>query len=474
MSVLREFRLPDLGEGLTESDIVAWKVAAGDRVELNQIIAEVETAKALVELPSPFAGVVAQLHALAGATVNVGEPLVTFEVSGPEGGSPEGAAPAPVAASPANAPSSAVATPAPTPTAPTPVAPLASDGIEPNLVGYGAQPERSGRPTRRARVALPAAAALSVPATAAEGSRARSTPPVRRLAQQLGVDLARVLGTGEGGLITREDVEGAAGSGGARGASATPLPAFPLAPAPLTGRSARPRELRTPIRGVRKHTAATVSASAFTAPHVTEFLTIDVTPSMELIERLAVNKLSAGVRVTVLALVAHAVCIVLDRHPTLNSSWDEAAQEIVQYGYVNLGIAAATERGLVVPNIKDAQSLSLLEIAQALTALTQDARAGRLTSEQLSGGTITITNVGVFGIDAGTPILNTGEAAILALGAVRRRPWEHQGEIALRQIVTLSLSFDHRLVDGEQASLFLSELGALLADPGLALLLTGS
>jgi 2-oxoisovalerate dehydrogenase E2 component (dihydrolipoyl transacylase) len=457
VTVLREFRLPDLGEGLTESDVVAWKVAVGDQVELNQIIAEVETAKALVELPSPFAGVVSQLHAAAGATVNVGEPLVTFEVAGTD-----------ATAGPPASSASAATVLATRPPVERWVEAVSSDEVEPNLVGYGTQPERSGRPSRRPRVALSEGDAAP---PAASGERPRSTPPVRNLAQQLGVDLGRVSGTGVGGLVTREDIEAVA-TGETPPTSLAPgiSPAMPKAAAS----AARPREVRTPIRGVRKRTAAAVSTSAFTAPHVTEFLTIDVTPTMELIERLAVNKLSAGVRITVLALVSHAVCIVLDRHPTLNSSWDEAAQEIVQHGYVNLGIAAATERGLVVPNIKDAQSLSLLDLAQALRALTQDARAGRLTREQLKGGTITITNVGVFGIDAGTPILNPGEAAILALGAVRRRPWEYRGEVALRQIVTLSLSFDHRLVDGEQASLFLSELGALLADPGLALLLTGS
>jgi pyruvate dehydrogenase E2 component (dihydrolipoamide acetyltransferase) len=429
--VLREFRLPDLGEGLTESDIVAWKVATGDRVKLNQIIAEVETAKALVELPSPFEGIVARLHAEAGQTVNVGEPLVTFEVAGGDD--------------------------SPTPSVPaTTVQQAADDGPEPNLVGYGARPDRAGRPARRSRTVVVAAAE---PPGASTGERPRSTPPVRRLAQQLGVVLDTVTGTGEGGLVTREDVEAAATS------------VVPEAGVP-TPRERGARETRTPIKGVRKHTAQAMVSSAFTAPHVSEFLTIDVTPTMELLDRLQTSRLAEGVRITVLALVARAVCIVLERHPSLNSSWDETSQEIVQYGYVNLGIAAATDRGLVVPNIKDADGLPLLDLARELGALVDDARAGRLTTRQLTGGTITITNIGVFGIDAGTPILNPGEAAILALGAVQRRPWEYEGEVALRQLMTLSLSFDHRLVDGEQGSRFLAELGALLADPALALLLT--
>jgi 2-oxoisovalerate dehydrogenase E2 component (dihydrolipoyl transacylase) len=420
----REFRLPDLGEGLTESDIVAWRVAEGDTVELNQIIAEVETAKALVEVPSPYAGVVTTLHAREGETVNVGDPLVTFELAGSEATDETDA----------------------------------DEPAPPNLVGYGATAERSGRPQRRSRsrgtttVAPPRGEADRRP------ERTPSTPPVRVLARRLGVDLESVTGTGEHGLVTRADVEAAAGSG--------PVGATPTR-APSTG------ERRIPISGVRKHTAAAMVASAFTAPHVTEFLTIDVSPTLALLARLREHPLAEGTRVTLLALVAHAVCEALGRHPSLNSSWDDAAQEIVMHDRVNLGIAAATERGLIVPNIPDAGALSLLELAEALTELTAVARSGRTPVDRLRGGTFTITNIGVFGIDAGTPILNPGEAGILAVGAAVRRPWEYRGEIALREVLTLSLSFDHRLVDGEQGSRFLAEVGALLAEPGLALLSGG-
>ena len=213
--------------------------------------------------------------------------------------------------------------------------------------------------------------------------------------------------------------------------------------------------------------------SAFTAPHATCFLTVDVTPTLELLERLAERRDLAGTRVTLLALIARAFVIALRAHPELNSRWDEAAQEIVQFGYVNLGIAAATERGLVVPNIRDAHAMSLLDLADALTDLTQEARAGKTPPERMAGGTITISNLGVFGVDAGTPILNPGEAAILALGAAQNRPWEFHGELALRRVMTLSLSFDHRLVDGEQAARFLADLGGLLGDPALAMLRDG-
>jgi pyruvate dehydrogenase E2 component (dihydrolipoamide acetyltransferase) len=460
-TMIKEFRLPDLGEGLTESEIVAWKVAVGDTVTLNQIIAEVETAKAVVELPSPVAGVVAALHEQPGTGVEVGKPIVSFEIADDGSG---GSAADPGAAK-----------------------------REPNLVGYGAVLEASGRPARRARTfAAPAAASQPAPAApvraepvapvraaeqiaskpvetlqSAPGERPRSTPPVRKLAKDLGVDLEAVTGTGEHGLITRDDVLNFVG-GGDQTAAVQELAG---APAPATGGLAAggERETRTPIKGVRKFTAAAMVASAFTAPHVTEFLTVDVTPTMELLARLKASRAFAGYKLTPLTLVSKAVLIALRNHPTLNARWDEANQEIVQFNYVNLGIAAATPRGLTVPNIKDADRMSLMEISSALTELTDTARAGKTSPESLSGGTISITNIGVFGIDAGTPILNPGEAAILARGAVRKMPWEYQDEVALRQVMTLSLSFDHRLVDGEQGSRFLQDLGALLADPGMVL-----
>ncbi|ABK02777.1 catalytic domain of components of various dehydrogenase complexes [Arthrobacter sp. FB24] len=459
--MIKEFRLPDLGEGLTESEILSWKVAVGDTVALNQVIAEVETAKAVVELPSPFAGVITALHEQPGTVVEVGKPIVSFEVEGDDGG-PSAASPAPAEAA----------------------------KREPNLVGYGAVVEGSGRPARRARTfAAPVArvvepvetrapvarvvepvetrapAASAAPAAAAE--RPRSTPPVRKLAKDLGVELTAVTGTGAGGLITRDDVRNFVGGGD------LPAAARALAGAEAAGGAASgapgERETRTPIKGVRKLTAAAMVSSAFTAPHATEFLTIDVTPTMELLSRLKASRTFEGFKLTPLTLVAKALLIALRRQPSLNSRWDEANQEIVQYNYVNLGIAAATPRGLTVPNIKDAHSMSLTELSTALTALTETARAGKTSPAELTGGTISITNIGVFGIDAGTPILNPGEAAILAMGAVRKMPWEYRDEVALRQVMTLSLSFDHRLVDGEQGSRFLADIGAVLADPGMVL-----
>ena len=459
--MIKEFRLPDLGEGLTESEILSWKVSVGDTVTLNQVIAEVETAKAVVELPSPFAGTVAALHEQAGSVVEVGKPIVSFEVDD------DGAPPSGVAGS-GQAPSATDSTAE------------AAAKREPNLVGYGAVVEKSGRPARRQRMfdggaaerqpaREPVAAVEPVPVVeqpavphepVVEQERPRSTPPVRKLARDLGIDLGLVKGTGPSGLITRSDVQDFAA--GSQPQLAVPEVA-PIA-VPAVGVSAE-RETRTPIKGVRKFTAAAMVQSAFTAPHVTEFLTVDVTPTMELLTRLKASREFAGYKLTPLTIAAKAVLIALRRNPTLNSRWDEGAQEIVQFNYVNLGIAAATPRGLTVPNIKDADKMTLLELSTALSALTDTARSGKTSPADLTGGTISITNIGVFGIDAGTPILNPGEAAIVALGSVRKAPWVHNDQLAVRQVMSLSLSFDHRLVDGEQGSKFLADLGAILSDP---------
>jgi pyruvate dehydrogenase E2 component (dihydrolipoamide acetyltransferase) len=296
-------------------------------------------------------------------------------------------------------------------------------------------------------------------------------PPVRKLARDLGVDLAVVSPTGPGGTITRADVEAARDRSeqplAAPGESAEYDLAAPVESAP--GAAGAQREERVPIRGVRKATAAAMVSSAFTAPHVTEFLTVDVTPMIELRDRLAARPEFAGVKLTPLALVAKALLVAVRRHPMINSSWDEQGQEIVVKRYVNLGIAAATPRGLLVPNIKDADQLGLVDLARAIGDLARTAREGKTAPADMQGGTITITNVGVFGVDTGTPILNPGEAAILALGAIREMPWVHDGAIAVRKVTQLSLSFDHRIVDGQLGSQFLADIAAMLADPTLFL-----
>ena len=494
MSELKNFKLPDVGEGLTEAEIVRWHVQPGDKITVNQIIVDIETAKAVVELPSPYAGVVADLLVPEGATADVGTPIISVQVGGGNGAAP---AAGPVAVS-AGAQSGTVADPELIITRPE------EGGIEPGihgtlapkeerqavLVGYGvklgttkrrprkpaAETPSPGSATQRATVTSiapsapappttsPAPAATPAPTTSAPaapvaaGGRAAvlAKPPVRKLAKDLGVDLGQVEGTGTDGLITRDDVQAAAA-----GVAAAPVG---LAPAPPRVTSVA-REERIPIRGVRKHMAAAMVASAFTAPHVTEFLQIDITETMAATARLKQLADFEGVRVSPLVLVAKALLIAAARHPMINSAWDEAAQEIVVRHYVNLGIAAATERGLVVPTVKDAHAMSLPELARAIGALTETARAGKASPADLSGGTITITNVGVFGVDTGTPIITPGEAAILAFGQVKDAPWVVDGQLAVRKVCTLALSFDHRIVDGELGSAVLRDVGAMLTDP---------
>jgi len=495
--MIREFRLPDLGEGLTESEILSWRVAEGQTVALNQVIAEVETAKAVVELPSPFAGVVARLHELPGTVVEVGSTIISFDIPDPErpldgvgGAQDAGPAVLPTAAVPAvplqeARGQEALHQGAPNQGAPNQEAPRR----QPTLVGYGAEPEPAGRPARKPRPGLTKALGpgsrpseesnpplqpeagppvAGQPEASPPAERPRSTPPVRKLARDLGIDLAFVPGSGPDGRILRPDVEAAVLPAGTDGAGTGAPAATGNEAAPQRGQA---REERIPVSGIRKHTAAAMVSSAFTAPHATVFLTVDVTGSMNLLKKLKARPEFEGVRLTPLVLAAKAVCLALQRHPGLNARWDEGTKEIIRYRYVNLGIAAATPRGLLVPNIKDAQELGLRELALAIADLAGTARDGRTPPAALSGGTVSISNVGVFGVDAGTPILNPGEAAILALGAVRRQPWEYEGAMALRDVATLSLSFDHRLVDGAEGAGFLRDIGDVLTEPAMVLAL---
>jgi pyruvate dehydrogenase E2 component (dihydrolipoamide acetyltransferase) len=451
--------MPDVGEGLTEAEVVTWHVAPGDTVAVNQIIVEIETAKAAVELPSPYAGTVGELLVEPGQTVDVGAPILSIETD--EAGTEAEAGSADAGAK---------------------IGEVGADGRVANLVGYGARPGSATRRRRRptgppaeaptarpagpvapepagpAEPAVPAPAAPAANGTgAATASVPLAKPPVRKLAKDLGVDLHQVIPSRADGVITREDVQ--AHVAAEREPAARPAPARPR----VDG------DRREPIRGVRKATAAAMVASAFTAPHVTEFLAVDVTATMALRERLRSSREYAEVPLTPLAFVAKAVCLAARRTPEVNAHWDEDAGEIVYYERVQLGIAAATPRGLVVPKIRDADTLGLRELAGALGELSATARAGRTAPADLTGGTLTITNVGVFGVDTGTPILNPGEAAILAVGAIKPAPWVVDGELAVRTVCQLALSFDHRLVDGEQGSRFLADVGALLTDPGLAL-----
>ena len=498
---IKEFRLPDPGEGLTEAEIVTWKVKVGDTVKVNDIVVEIETAKSLVELPVPFAGTVTALLVQEGDTVEVGVPIIAVDTGGDAGG--EGApttvqdAPAEGAVEPG-----LEGSPAPKVTDSSGAAQPGADsqgGIEEGkiggttstgrtavLVGYGVKQTEAKRRPRKdgsgpaggaapapaaAPTAIPAAAPPSAAVSTPRADRPLAKPPVRKLAKELGIDLASVPGTGEGGVVTRADVEAYAEAG----ATHTPSAAAAGTGAPAaTGE----RETREPIKGVRKMMAQAMTGSAFSAPHVTEWITVDVTRTMEFVAGLKKDRALRDVKVTPLLLLAKAMCLAIKRYPLINSTWDEDAQEIVVKHYVNLGIAAATPRGLVVPNIKDADSMSMQELAAKIGELTATAREGRTSPADMSGGTITITNVGVFGVDLGTPIINPGESAIMAFGAVRRMPWvvETEGpggvveEIVPRSVAQLALSFDHRHIDGELGSRFLADVASILEDPARAML----
>jgi 2-oxoisovalerate dehydrogenase E2 component (dihydrolipoyl transacylase) len=450
MPNVKQFKLPDVGEGLTEADIVKWHVRPGDQVEVNQTIVEIETAKAIVELPCPYEGVIAELLVEEGQTIDVGVPIIAVELAG----EPDQPTEQPPAQPPAQSPHRAAALNAdlvPSVAAdPGTHAPEAGKR-QPVLVGYGVKP---GATKRRPRKGSPDTRPHPVDRPPA---RALAKPPVRKLAKDLGVELTSITGTGPHGSITREDVQ----------AARQDKP-------PRRTREHAPehaREERIPVKGVRRSTATAMVRSAFTAPHVTEFLQVDVTETMAAVRRLRALPDFADVKVSPLLLVAKALLTAARRHPGINATWaeGEGGAEIVVKHYVNLGIAAATPRGLLVPNIKDAHAMSLPELARALTALAATAREGKARPADLTGGTITITNVGVFGVDAGTPILTPGEAAILAFGQIRDMPWVHEGELAVRKVTTLALSFDHRMVDGELGSAVLREVGAMLEDPLKAL-----
>ncbi len=470
--MIREFKMPDVGEGLTEAEILKWYVQPGDTVTDGQVVCEVETAKAAVELPIPFDGTVHELRFPEGTTVDVGEVIISVDLTGGAAGAAAPEAPA---------------AEAPAPAAPAPEEPAEEpepQGRQPVLVGYGVaasstkrRPRKQAAPTGAAPAAVAAVQGelnghAPAPAAPVPQGRPLAKPPVRKMAKDLGVDLATVTPTGPDGVITRDDVRNAAAPVQAPPAHA-PAAVPAQAPAPATAEAAEPaeaadagaRETRVPIKGVRRATAQAMVGSAFTAPHVTEFVTVDVTRTMKLVEELKGDKDMAGLRVNPLLLIAKALLVAIRRNPDVNAAWDEANQEIVRKHYVNLGIAAATPRGLIVPNIKDAHAKTLPELAEALGDLVATAREGKTTPAAMQGGTVTITNVGVFGVDTGTPILNPGESAILAVGAIKLQPWVHKGKVKPRQVTTLALSFDHRLVDGELGSKVLADVAAVLEQP---------
>jgi len=514
-----EFRLPDVGEGLTEAEIVSWKVAAGDTVNVNQVIVEIETAKSLVELPSPFDGVVGELLVAEGDTVDVGMPIITVlegadgaggaDASGADGadagaaGTTEasGAASGTAGHATGVAEEAAVAAADAAATIDHDGEPEASGSV---LVGYGSAGHGTtrrrratlaggGEPGRRATspggaeasapgsgntngapagssgghtpadaahdARLAAGARRHVPTAAdlvpaASAAPVVAKPPIRKLAKDLGVDLTAISPTGIAGEVTRDDVIREASQASVFRNIQTPQ--WP-----------EDREDRIPVKGVRKAIASAMVSSAFTAPHVGLFVDVDATRTMEFVKRLKASPDFAGIKVSPLLIVAKAIIWAVRRNPTVNSTWTD--DEIIVHHFVNLGIAAATPRGLIVPNVKDAQAMSLLELATALENLTLTARDGKTQPSDMANGTVTITNIGVFGMDTGTPILNPGEVAIVALGTIKQKPWVVDGEVRPRYVTTLGASFDHRVVDGDVASRFLADVASIIEEPALLL-----
>lgn len=435
------FPLPDVGEGLTEAEIVQWKVKPGDQVALNQVVCEIETAKSLVELPSPFTGVVDQLLAKEGDTVQVGAPILSVS-------SGEGYTPPDPGVGEALADTEASVT-----------AEKAESAEVKNLVGYGTGPTHSASRRRRAGQASPAASPAT-PVTAkidlpvVQAMEVIAKPPIRKLAKDLGVNLGSVQATGLGGEITRDDVIRHAGQ--ATVFKNLETPQWP-----------ENREDRIPVKGVRKAIAQAMVKSMFSAPHVSVFVDVDATRTMDFVKRLKASPDFAGIKVSPLLVMVKAMIWAVQRNPTVNSTWTE--EEIIVHHFVNMGVAAATPRGLIVPNVKDAHTLSLRDLAMALEQLTLTAREGKTQPEDMAGGTITITNLGSFGVDTGTPILNPGEVTIVALGTIKPKPWVVDGEVRARMVTTVAASFDHRVVDGDVASKFVADVAAVMEEPALLL-----
>ncbi|MEW1723654.1 dihydrolipoamide acetyltransferase family protein [Streptomyces sp. NPDC093109] len=442
MAQVLEFKLPDLGEGLTEAEIVRWLVAVGDVVAVDQPVVEVETAKAMVEVPCPYGGVVTARYGEEGTELPVGAPLLTVAV---------GAAERPAAAS---APADAAAA-ASVPAADTGPAPEASGNV---LVGYGT----SAASSRRRRIRPPRGTASTgrpVNGTA-PGPVPVVSPLVRRLAREHGVDLRGLTGSGRDGLILRCDVEQAIGQGVARTPAAPAMVPPAQAPAPVPAPDAD--AVRVPLRGVRGAIADKLARSRREIPDATCWVDADAT---ELMAARAAMNAADGPKISLLALLARICTAALARHPELNATVDPVAREIVRLTRVHLGFAAQTDRGLVVPVVRDAHARSAESLSAEFARLTEAGRTGTLTPAELTGGTFTLNNYGVFGVDGSTPIINHPEAAMLGVGRIVPKPWVHQGELAVRQVVQLSLTFDHRVCDGGTAGGFLRYVADCVEQP---------
>ncbi|MCU6481201.1 pyruvate dehydrogenase E2 component (dihydrolipoamide acetyltransferase) [Arthrobacter silviterrae] len=436
MSTSNIFKLPDVGEGLVEAEIVAWQVKAGDIVAVNDVLVEIETAKSIVELPSPYAGVVAELLVADGDTVEVGTPII--RIGGSAAAPEESASPATPADVPAEAPA---------------MKPLVGSGPKADAV------------RRRPRAGSPAAveAAPAAPAAPAPANRVLAKPPVRKAAKDLGINLADVAPTGLRGEVTKKDLLSHRDQQAAGPAAAGDFWAH--APGPAVAED--PRIERIKVKGVRKATAKAMVDSAFSAPHVSIFVDVDASRTMEFVKRLKVSRDFEGIKVSPLLILAKAVIWAAARNPSVNATW--TGDEIIIKHFMNLGIAAATPRGLMVPNIKDAQELSLKELAIALNALATTARAGKTQPADMAGGSLTVTNIGALGIDTGTPIINPGEVAIVAFGTIKQKPWVVEGEVVPRWVTTLGGSFDHRVVDGDLSARFMADVAAIMEEPALLL-----
>ncbi|MFH8802386.1 dihydrolipoamide acetyltransferase family protein [Streptomyces sp. NPDC017936] len=447
MAQVLEFKLPDLGEGLTEAEIVRWLVQVGDVVAVDQPVVEVETAKAMVEVPCPYGGVVTARFGEEGTELPVGAPLLTVAVGAPAS------------------------------------ADDAEGGGSGNvLVGYGTSEAPARR--RRVRPARPAPSASPAPRepvrpeppvpAAADGRTAGAgeatalldgpvpviSPLVRRLARENGLDLRELTGSGPDGLILRADVEYALRAAAARGRPAPPSPAPQAHPAPVPGGT------RIPLRGIRGTVADKLSRSRREIPDATCWVDADATELMR--ARTAMNA-AGGPKISLLALLARICTAALVRFPELNSTVDQEAREVVQFDQVHLGFAAQTERGLVVPVVRDAQARDAEGLTAEFARLTEAARTGTLTPGELTGGTFTLNNYGVFGVDGSTPIINHPEAAMLGVGRIVPKPWVHEGELAVRQVVQLSLTFDHRVCDGGTAGGFLRYVADCVEQPAVLL-----
>ncbi len=480
---VNKFNLPDVGEGLTEAEIVSWKVKPGDTVAINDVLCEIETAKSLVELPSPFAGTVTELLVPEGITIDVGTAIIS--VTDAMSGDPTPAdVPAPATAaqplygkrpeSGADTTDSALAG-----------GPLVGSGPKADAVKRRARKTAPATPAGSAPVPVAAPVAARVPlvdpvVTSAVDdrptlgdtitglvNRVLAKPPVRKIARDLGIDLADVVATGSRGEVTREDLVSYQAQ---RDAELDKADGF-------WGKAGKPQDQRVeriPVKGVRKATAKAMVESAFAAPHVSIFVDVDASRTMEFVKRLKASRDFEGIRVSPLLILAKAVIWAAARNPSVNATWVDNADgadsaEIHVKHYMNLGIAAATPRGLMVPNIKDAQDLSLKELALALNNLATTARAGKTQPAEMQGGTLTITNIGALGIDTGTPIINPGEVAIVAFGTIKQKPWVLDGEVIPRWITTLGGSFDHRVVDGDLSARFMADVAAILEEPALLL-----